>query len=496
MTPFFTIGLGILLIVLAFFIRVKPLWAHRYWGVDAYYFLLCVEAFRKRKRIPIILPPYYRLENQEQWYPPGFTVFLWLFPERFLKKYYWALSPAVDCLIIAVLYTVTYLATDNMWLAGLGGLLYAINLAAITECLALTSRQLGSLLLAFVFLSLFGFVNYQNYFLLGLFLLSGFILLMTHKMSTQLLWFVLPVMTLIFWDATYILGAVAIVALTFLLSGGFYVKVLRAHGDILSFWNRNWRNLGAHQVNSSPVYGDEERDDPERYFAKGLKGLYHSFRRLGANVSVVMLIFPVIFYPQLSLFDRQMFWWVILVYALAALTLLVPQLRFLGEGPRYLKMAVLPVSYLTVVSLSYDWHISSYYYPLLGICIVASIWLYIKISRSFTRSRKSSLDSSFKQIIDFLLNEKETGVIACIPCDMADSIAYHCRRSVLWGTHNYSLRQAEPFFPVLRKPLEFFISKYGLSRLIIDSNYVSPESLRLSPLNRIFVAGTYEIYRT
>lgn len=473
-----------------------PLWQHRYWGVDAYYFLLCVEEFRKRKRIPIILPPYYRLENQEQWYPPGFTVFLWLFPERFLKKYYWALSPAIDCLIIAVLFTVTYLATDSMWLAGLGGLLYAINLAAISECLTLTSRQLGSLLLAVVLLSFFGFVNYHNYYFLGLFLLSGFILLMTHKMSTQLLWFVLPLMSMVFWDPTYILGAVSIMILTFLLSKGFYVKVLKGHCDILSFWNRNWRNLGAHQVNSSPVYGDEERDDPGRYFGKGLKGLYRSFRRLGANVSVVMLIFPIIFYPQLSLFDRQMFWWVILAYALAILTLLVPQLRFLGEGPKYLKMAVLPVSYLTVVSLHYGWNIGYYYYPLLGICILLSIWLNIKISRSFALSKKPSLDSDFKQIADFFLNERGTGVIGCIPCDLADTIAYHCHRSVLWGTHSYGFRQAEPFYPVLRKPLEFFISKYGVSHLIIDSSYISPETLRLSPVNRIFVAGTYEIYRT
>ena len=66
----------------------------------------------------------------------------------------------------------------------------------------------------------------------------------------------------------------------------------------------------------------------------------------------------------------------------------------------------------------------------------------------------------------------------------------------MWGTHNYGFRKAEPFFPVLRKPLEFFVSEYKLSHLLVDSNYVSPEVLKLSPVNRIFVADRYEIYQT
>lgn len=484
-----------LLLVLALFIRVKPIWRHRYWGVDAYYFLLCTEEFKRRKRIPIVLPPYYLLENQEQWYPPGFTVFLALFPEKFLKKYYWALSPAVDCLIIAVLYAVVYLSTGSSWLAGLSGLLYAISPAVISECFSLNSRQLGSLLLAIALLSLFGFINYDNFYLLGLFLLSGFLLLMTHKMSSQLLWFVLPVMSLVLWDYTYLLGAASVVMAAFLLSKGFYLKVLKGHYDILSFWNRNWRNLGAHQVYSSPIYGNEERNDPGRFFGKGIKDVYRQFRRLGGNPFVAMLAFPIIFYSQLSLFDRQMLWWAILAYFLAVLTLFVPRLRFLGEGPKYLKMAVLPISYLTVIPLNYVWNIGYYFYPLLGVTIILSVWLTLKTYRSIELAKLPSIDSSFKQVIEFLNGQKIT-TIACIPVDLADSVAYHCRRSVLWGTHGYGFRNVEPFFPVLRKPLEFFVSEYKLSHLLIDSAYVSPECLKLSLVNRVFVVDRYEIYQT
>jgi hypothetical protein len=494
---FITILIGIIIFAIAFSLRVMPLWKYRNRGVDAYYYLLCVEEFKKKKRIPIVLPPYFRLENQEQWYPPGFAIFLSLFPKRLLEKYYWAISPIVECLIIAVLYAVVYIVTGNIWIALLGGLLYSIHLTSLWESFALTSRQLGSLLLVIVLLSLFGYINYNNYFLLAVFLLAGFFLLMTHKMSTQLLWFALPLMSLVFWDPVYILGGIAIMVLTFILSGGFYVKVLRAHYDILSFWNRNWRNLGAHQVNSSPVYGDEARHDANRFFKKGPNDLLRHFRSLGIiNFFVVMLIFPLIFYPQLSFFDQQMLWWVILTYILAALTLFVPQLRFFGEGTKYLKMAVLPVLYLTAVTLSYKWDINYYYYPLLVVCILVTIYVDYRFKQYVERNKFSPEDSDFKQIVAFFANEGGTGVIGCIPCGMADAIAYYCRRSVLWGTHSYGFRQAEPFFPVLRKPLEFFIAEYGISHLVIDSDYVSPETLRLSPANRVFVASTYEIYQT
>ena len=495
MNLFFVILACILLLVLAFFFRVKPIWKHRHRGCDAYYFLLCNEEFRRRKRIPIVLPPYYLLENQEQWYPPGFNIFLSLFPERVVKKYYWAISPGVDCLILALLYVVVYLVTGNLWLAVLSGFLYGITPAVIGECFSLTSRQLGSLLLTVVLLSLFGFVNTNNFFLLGLSIFAGFLVLMTHKLTTQLLWFVLPTMSLALLDLTYFLVAIAIVIATVLLSMGFYLKVLRGHFDILSFWNKNWKNLWAHQVYDSPIYGDESRRTPGKYFQRGLKDIYWQLTRFGSNYFVVLLIFPVLFYTELSLLERQMLWWAILTYLLAALTLFIPQLRFLGEGDKYLKLAAFPIAYLAMTPLLYGWNVSYYFYPLLGATILLSFRSTLKAQRSIERSTTPSLDSDLQEVIDFLSGEG-VGAIGCIPCDLGDTIAFHCKKSVLWGTHNYSFRKAEPFFPVLRKPLDYFISEYKLSHYLIDSNYAPAELLGLSPTDRVFNAKRYEVYRT
>jgi len=493
---FFVISSCIILVLFAFFIRVKPIWKSRYRGVDTYYFLLCAQEFRRNKKIPIVLPPYYLLDIQEQWYPPGFTVFLSLFNGRFVKKYYWILSPAVDCLIVALLYVLTYLITASMAAAILAGFLYALTPAVIVECSSLNSRSLGCLFLIAAMLSIFAFANYHSLYSLGICLLFGFCLLMTHIMSAQLPYFVLPLMSLVFWDSTYILVMLGIVAITFLLSKGFFIKVLRGQYDGLSFWNRNWRNLGAHQVYSSPIYGDETRDDPGRVFQRGFKGLYSPLRFLGVNIFVVLLIFPLLHYKQLSLFDRQILWWVILTYVLAVLTLSIPRLRFFGEGFKYLRMAAFPVSYLATTPFHYGWDISYYFYPVLAVAILASVWVVLRVYKSVspTSWTNPSMDSNLASIVKFLKENDNVSAILSIPVDLMETIAFHCRKKVLWGAHSDNMRAVEPLYPVYRQRLESFVTTYNVSHIVVNTTYVSPELLKLSPNNRVFSAGSYEVY--
>ena len=91
--------MGSVVFAFAMALRVAMIWRGRNRGCDAYYFLFCACEFRKTKRLPIILPKVYVLEEREQWYPPGFSVLLSWIPQRVLDKYYWAVSPMIDSLI-------------------------------------------------------------------------------------------------------------------------------------------------------------------------------------------------------------------------------------------------------------------------------------------------------------------------------------------------------------------------------------------------------------
>ena len=104
------------------------------------------------------------------------------------------------------------------------------------------------------------------------------------------------------------------------------------------------------------------------------------------------------------------------------------------------------------------------------------------------------MDKDLAKVIKFLKeNDKVTAVLS-LPLHLMDSIAYHCREKVLWGAHSDNFRDIEPLFPVYRQPLEFFVSTYNLSHIVVDTDYVSPELLHLSPNNRVFSTGHYQIY--
>ena len=80
------IALPIAVAVLAFYLRIKPRLLQKDFGIDSWYFLLYAEEFRKTRRIPVKLP-YFMLDLEEQWYPPGLAIFLSFFPQSFLEKF-------------------------------------------------------------------------------------------------------------------------------------------------------------------------------------------------------------------------------------------------------------------------------------------------------------------------------------------------------------------------------------------------------------------------
>ena len=96
MNTLFIILIGLLISSLGFYLRIRK----KDQGVDSWYYLSCVREFKKSKKIPIKLPNYL-LDIEEQWYPPGFSIFLSIFPFNLLKKYQSLIGPLIDSLQLA-----------------------------------------------------------------------------------------------------------------------------------------------------------------------------------------------------------------------------------------------------------------------------------------------------------------------------------------------------------------------------------------------------------
>lgn len=487
---------GVGMVLFAFGLRLSTFWKCRHRGCDAYYFLLSSQEFRKRRRLPIVLPPIYLLEQQEQWYPPGFSMVLSLIPEGWLNKYYWLISPAVDCAIVAIVYGLVYVMTQSIGLAALGSFLYAINSASITHCTNLNSRGLASLLFCGAMLGVMGYSAGGNALYAVLAVVSGVGLLMTHKLSPQLLYVLLPAMSLVFWDATYLVGLVVIVVATFVATRGFLFKIWRGHADILKFWNTHWPNLGAHQVNSSPMYvsGNE---DSNKMFQGGWGGLFKQAQYMVMNPVAIMLVFPILRYEWLTLFDKQMLWWAGLTYVFAIATTFIKPLRFLGEGHRYLQLAAVPVSYLAIVPFWRGWWgFDPWLYIAMCVSIVVAAVIYWRLYQFMSDPKRTLVpfvDDDLQRVIDFLKGV-ETHNIYCVPDSLGDAVGYYTRKGVLRGTHNYPFSMVDVFFPVYKVPLEYIISAYQVSHLVVSKGYVDPERLGLDSDNLVLEAGNYGIF--
>lgn len=492
------IVVGIIIWALSFTIRVALIWRHRHRGCDAYYYLLSSEVFKKERKIPIILPKVYALEEQEQWYPPGFSVFLSLFPRRFLERFYWIISPVIDSFIAAVLAVMVAVMSGYNYMGFAAGLFYSLNSASMVDCTSLNSRPLGVLLFTATMLCLVDAVL-DNCYLAGVFaVLFGFALLMTHKLSSQLLYFLLPFMALALWDWKYAVALVAIIAVSYVLSKGFLVKVWRGQHDILSFWRGYWKELGAHQIYGSPMYPNSGSHDKGRVHLKGLRGLTRSVSYLGMNAFILVVLWPAAHYRDLSEFDMMMLWWVVGTYVLAILTQMVPAFRFAGEGYRYLKLAAFPVCYLAAIPFLYGylWQPIGIYFLLVLAALLISIFLVWKLFGFMSSSTATTIPFMNTGLGDIVERLKESAVsrILCVPESVADAVGYYCRKPVLRGTHNVPFQCVIPFFPTHKLPLDYLIKGYDVSHVVLMTSYVDAGVLGLRVEDRVMVAGEYELY--
>ncbi len=483
---------GIAVFCVAVAIRLAMIWRNRRRGCDAYYFLFSADELRRNHRLPITLPLVYVLEKQEQWYPPGFSVFLSMLPKALVTKYYWFISPALDSLIALLVYSVSYFILGDIWLAVFAGIAYSMNVASIVDTTSLNARSLGALLFNLCWLLVVYALAGGS--LVYVVLVLGFLLLMTHKLSSQLLYFLAVFISIVLGDWRIAVFVSGIVLFAYIASGGFLSKIWRGQWDIMNYWRKQWRNLGAHQIYDSPMYEFLPKLGNRRVHLQGWKGFVKSASYMGMNPFALMLIYPILHYRELSVFDSWMLWWAVGTYLLAVLTQFVSWLRFAGEGYRYLKLAALPVCYLAFVPVLYGWA-EWHYYVLLTVCLIAAIVLLIRLYHFMSHETTIPfMDTGLGDVIKYL-KSVPTNNILCLTEGLAEAIGYYTRKSVLRGSHNVYLNEILPFFPVYRLPLEYLTKWYAVSHVVISKKYVKAEYLGLDKKSLVLSVDDCEVYK-
>jgi len=492
----------IILFILAFFIRALPIWmSPQGAGVDNWYWRLYIETYRKEKKFPPDLKQY--ILEYYQWYPPLFPLLISKVPPKIYDRYCHVLSIIIDLFRFALLLIIAVYIYKNNIAVMIAGFSYIFTPILVSYNIQLNPRGLGAFLLdlLIVLILIFYFNPIYKWLVIPIIILSGLILL-THKMTTQIFWFLIIATSIITkeWKILPLLPISIISAV--LLSCGFYWKVLKAHWDIVTFWYRNWQWLQSHPILESPIYGKNDFESPTKFHKKGFNGLFQHMKYLfGFSPSTWILCLIAInqiiyvFYSVIT-YGNTMFiilcGWLCLIIIFALLTVFVPLLKCLGSGYLYLYNSVIPASLLWA-EIVYNGDNDIRYFVLFFMAILFNIIIILNYYKRFLLSKTQRVDNNFNDLLEYL-NQSPDGVVMCLPYQWYDIIAYKTGKPVLFGGHGYGFKLLEPVFPRILIPFTEIKLKYNISYLVTLEDYLNEkfsEELRDAECIKF---GPYRLY--
>lgn len=471
---------------------VAPLGA----GVDQWFWEAYIGQVR-RGDFPPQLPQF--LLDEAQWYPPLFPLLLAYLPAAICERYARHAAVVIDLLRLVLLMGASRWLTGSDHAALVAGTAYAITPLLVSYNTQLNPRGLGALLLDALWLCVGAHLlaDAPAWLWLAALVFAGLVLL-THKMTTQLFWFTAVAGGGLALDASLALLVPASMLAALALSGGFYVKVLRGHADVVRFWYRNWRWSGSNPVLESPIYGEPGFESPSKYYRKGFKAWVRRLQFvIGFNpwmpaVLCLMVLQPFLGHDFSSL-EAWMLGWLSLTFAFALLTTVVPALRCFGQGYLYGYNGSFPAALalgMTWVALGNTW----VWKAVVGVTVVGCLLALAAFLRALRASRTAKVDVELDAAIRHLA-DLPRGAVICLPQHWHDVVAYRARQPVVFGGHGYGFRHLQPLFPRLLQPIKEVIARYDARYLLTHRGYCNAKFLSDLPPATIEEFGDYQIYR-
>lgn len=482
----------------AYLLRSVPGWlSPQGLGVDHWFWKIYIETYRRDRTFPPVLPRY--VLDEAQWYPPLFPLLMAQLPAGIFDRWNHQIAILIDlCRMMLLLAAVSWLSDGSPGVLLVAGLIYATTPIQTSYNIQLNPRGLAALMLDALLLTvLWAFYDPNPWPAWLLAAALGAAILLTHKMTSQLFWFVAVGTGIIYqrWQIVALIPASMLLAL--LVSRGFYWKVLIAHWDIVTFWNRHWRWIGADPIRESPVYGDGQYQRPQKLHKPGLRGLtWHAVILLGFNPAAwlgctlayerIFMQSPFLIYPTYLLV------WLLLPCLFAVLTSLVPRLKCLGAGYLYIYNTSLMCSMLFALTFRYTLN-PGFSAALTVTAIAINMAGLVVYYRELLGNKRTRIDETLDRLIDEL-GRRPHGVVMCLPSNWHEVVAYRTGHRVLWGAHGYGFRNLEPLWPRLMVSLKTVIERYQVRYLLTSADMVPPSleaELRAFSCHR---DGDYRLY--
>lgn len=456
--------------VFAFFFEMYPRLENRQFGVDIWTHLLYLHEYHKQKKIPGKIENGFIISGQYD-YPPAFIFILSRIPFHLVENYEFLFSPFFDSLHILIIFFISYYFTGSIFTSIVTQAIYAITPIIVLENSSATPRSLGYLLFTIVFISLFLFhrQGFLLYYLIALGAGTGIFL--SHRFTSQGFLFFSLLFSVIDKNIIYFETFLVSFLLAIILSRGFYLKVLQGHIGNLKFWYANISYRFAHQIKGN--YKTHKTQD--FVFA-----LYNQFLKFPPFVLAItnpwILVAFTIFYfiPKQNFIQQQFIIWVSISYVISLLTTWIPQLRFLGEGQRYLELSAFPAAFLSTEILQ-DTLKTRFSVIILGfyaITALACITTIIIIQRkAIIKDTLRTISPSMREMFAYLKSLRPKPRLLCFPHQITTNVIYHTGCPVFVNADYKNINKISDVFPYLKKPISDIMKKYNLDMIVLNEDY-------------------------
>ncbi len=496
--------LGFIIPILSYFFQVYPRIFNRYFGIDVWKRMIEADIIRKNKHhIPKgVVQNGFIIEGYFD-YPPVFPWLLSFIPKKILLQIQGFIAPIFDCIQNYLVFLITLQLSNRVDIALIAQVIYFSTPIAALENSYLTPRSLGYLnfTLAFYPILMYQQTHALPYLYLGYIFTT--LIFFSHRFPTQALLFISIFFTIIDRDLIYLSNYLVAFITAIIISRGYYLKVLKGHLTLIYFWILNYKFRFAHQIRGNFSNDKSNKMD----FVSFIYYLLSTFTPISLIATNIWLCAPIAYvidkYAKLNLIpiDNPLFLkmslWVVFFYILSTVVLSIKYFIPIGEGQRYLEMALVPTSILAAMILSaflntpYKTTAIIIYLSILIINILLTIYAQWK---GVITDKSRSLTKELPGIFSYLNQLKYRPRIICVPHAMNLIFLYNTKVDALVDIEVSGLLQLQEVFPILRTSIKDLAKKYDLNLLILKKSYANAEELKI-PVRRLLKdVGDIQIY--
>lgn len=492
-----SVGIAAVLLLAGLLRWVPALLAPQGAGVDHWFWKSYVEAYRRDRVFPPVLPQY--ILDEKQWYPPVFGLLLSKLPVTILDRWSQQVAIAIDLARLALLIGVA--GWQSKWdptVVLVAGLIYATTPIQISYNVQLNPRGLAAIMLDALLMGLlWGMSQQGQWWVWVVVVLLGGLILLTHKMTTQVMVFIIAGTATIYGRLELLLLLPAWFVAAMVMSRGFYWKILIAHVEIVQFWHRNWKWIGADLLRESPIYGDGRYERAEKLHKAGIKGLlWHGFIMFGFNPAAwiaCLLVYERLFATSaLLIYPTPLLVWLVLPCLWAVMTSVIGPLKRFGAGYLYVYNTSLMAS--LVLALTYRYtrapELSMAFVVLAVSLNLAGVVIYYW---QFLRNKRTRVDEGLEQMLD-RLRDLPRGVVMCLPVNWCEVVAYKTGQPVLWGGHGLGFNKLQPTWPRLMMPIKDVVTTYSVKYFLTMDGMLPENFVADLPPARVVTHQEYRLY--